>query len=116
MLQRTETAGAAEARQAPSTGLTLILAGATGAIVANIYYVQPLIGIIAPSLHMAKVTASLLVTLTQLGYALGLIFLVPLGDLVENRALILRTVAATILALALAAIAPDAAVFLAAPC
>lgn len=114
MLQRTETAGAAEARQAPSTGLTLILAGATGAIVANIYYVQPLIGIIAPSLHMAKVTASLLVTLTQLGYALGLIFLVPLGDLAENRALILRTVAATILALALAAIAPDAAVFLAA--
>ncbi len=103
--------GKSAAAGAPSAALTITLAAAAGAIVANIYYVQPLIGQIAPALDLPRDAASLLVTLTQLGYAAGLILLVPLGDLLENRALIVRTVAATSLALALAAAAPDGTIF-----
>jgi predicted MFS family arabinose efflux permease len=95
----------------PSTALTFTLSAAAGSIVANIYYAQPLIGQIAPSLGLPQYAASLLVTLTQLGYAAGLILLVPLGDMLENRTLIVRTVAATTLALALAAAAPDGPIF-----
>jgi predicted MFS family arabinose efflux permease len=112
MLQILDASGAdTKSAASPSAGLTLMLAAATGIIVANIYYVQPLIGLIAPSLNLPGEADGLLVTLTQLGYALGLILLVPLGDLVENRVLIVRTAAATVLALALAAAAPVASIF-----
>src|SRR5690349_15126697 len=73
---------------APMSGaLPLLCASAAGAAVANIYYVQPLIGLIGPDIGLSPVLASLMVTVTQIGYATGLILLVPLGDLVENRSL-----------------------------
>ena len=71
----------------PSSGLILLLAISCGMAVANIYYAQPLIGLIAPSIGLGPAVAGLVVTLTQLGYCAGLILLVPLGDLVENRRL-----------------------------
>ena len=107
-----EVSDAEQSARAPSAGLTFMLAAAAGAIIANIYYVQPLVGLIGPALHLPRSAASLLVTLTQLGYALGLVLLVPLGDMVENRILVVRTTAATVLALALAATAPDGTIFL----
>ena len=64
---------------APPAGLVFLLAASCGLIVANIYYAQPLVGLIAPALGMAPHLASLIVTLTQLGYAAGLLLLVPLG-------------------------------------
>lgn len=94
--------------------LTWILAAACGLAVANLYYCQPLLGEIADTFHVSSATASVVVTLTQLGYALGLIFLVPLGDLVENRALASRTLLVTAAALLLAGFAPDLSLFLAA--
>ncbi|WP_256737651.1 MFS transporter [Pseudomonas sp. dw_358] len=72
-------------------GLTLLFAFCCGAIVANIYYAQPIIDLIAPDLGISSHSASLIVSLTQIGYAVGLFFLVPLTDLVENRALMLCT-------------------------
>lgn len=102
-----------EPETAPPAGLVTLFAVATGAIAANLYYSQPLVEMIAPALHLPKPVASLLVTLTQLGYAVGLLFLVPLGDLLENRALAVRLTGATVIALAIAAVSPDWEVFLA---
>ena len=95
-----------------SASLTFFLAFSCGAIVANLYLAQPLIGLIAPALGLGHEAAGLVVTLTQLGYAAGLLLLVPLGDLFENRRLIVVTLTGTILGLALAATSPNAAIFL----
>lgn len=81
--------------QAPPQGLTramvLLFAFCCGAIVANIYYAQPIVELIAPDLGLSAQSASLIVSLTQIGYALGLLFLVPLSDLIENRKLMIAT-------------------------
>ena len=95
-----------------SPGTILLLAAACGLIVANIYYAQPLIGPISQSLGLAPQAAGLIVTMSQIGYGAGLMFIVPLGDLVENRRLVLASVALSAVALAAAAFAPSAAVFL----
>jgi predicted MFS family arabinose efflux permease len=94
--------------------MVLLLASACGIIVANIYYAQPLIDMIGPSVGLGPRDASTIVSLTQLGYAAGLLLLVPLGDLVENRLLVVLTIAASIPALLLAAVARDGTVMLAA--
>ncbi len=95
-----------------SSGAILTLAAACGLLVANIYYAQPLIAEIAQSLGLATGAAGLIVTMSQIGYGVGLLFVVPLGDLVENRKLILISVALSAVALACAAFAPSAALFL----
>ena len=66
-----------------------LLALACGIIVANLYYSQPIISIIAKDLDLSRSTQGGIVTLTQIGYALGLIFLVPLSDIKENKKLII---------------------------
>ncbi|MFW0759191.1 MFS transporter [Pseudomonas sp. H11T01] len=78
-------------------GMVLLFAFCCGAIVANIYYAQPIIELIAPDIGLSSTMASLIVSLTQIGYALGLFFLVPLGDLLENRRLMIIT---TVIAIA----------------
>jgi len=82
-----------------------LLAASCGIVVANIYYSQPLVGLIGPALRMGPRAESLIVSLTQLGYAAGLLFLVPLGDLVENRRLVVATITAAILPLILGGLA-----------
>lgn len=96
-----------------SRGMVLFFAMSCGVIVANLYYAQPLLGIIGPDLHMRPQTASLIVSLTQIGYAMGLLLLVPLGDLVENRKLLVVTVLVAIPPLLLAGLAWNGAVMLA---
>ncbi len=92
----------------------MLLAAACGLTAANIYYAQPLIGLIAPAVGLGDRAASLIVTVTQIGYCIGLILLVPLGDLVENRALTFWTLLADVAALLAAALAPSALAFLSA--
>ena len=92
--------------------LTWVLAVACGLAVANIYYAQPLLGALARSFGVGEGSAALVVTLTQIGYAAGLLFLVPLGDLLENKALATRVLVGTAIALAVAAAAPSLGVFL----
>ncbi len=74
-----------------SQGLVVLLATAIGVIVANLYYAQPLVATISSSLGLAPEVAGLVVTLTQVGYGMGVLFLVPLGDIVETRRLLLST-------------------------
>ncbi|SFE89211.1 Predicted arabinose efflux permease, MFS family [Paenibacillus catalpae] len=94
--------------------LMLLLAAACGIIVANLYYAQPLVGLISSSIGMSAGSAGLIVTLTQIGYVVGLLFIVPLGDLVENRKLVVSALFLTAIALATAAIAHQPFLFLAA--
>lgn len=68
--------------------LVLLLAVATGMTVASIYYAQPLLQAIRDTLDLTLAGAGLIVTASQLGYAIGLVLLVPLGDLFERRKLI----------------------------
>lgn len=95
-----------------SPALTFLLATACGLIAANLYYGQPLAGIIGAELGLSAGATGLIVTLTQIGYGVGLLFVVPLGDLVENRRLVVSTVSMAVLALLAAAFAPHAAPFL----
>jgi predicted MFS family arabinose efflux permease len=101
----------------PGVGLrvvALVLAVACGITVANLYYAQPLLDLISRDLHVSQGAATIVVTLTQAGYAIGLLFLLPAGDLIENRRLVTRTLVATALALVLAGASPVFGVFLAA--
>lgn len=93
-------------------GLAVLFAFCCGAIVANIYYAQPIIGLIAPDIGLSSTLASFIVSLTQIGYALGLFFLVPLGDLLENRKLMITTTGVAILSLLGAAFAQTPNLFL----
>jgi predicted MFS family arabinose efflux permease len=109
--------GVAEAAGRPLEGRALrlvmmVLAFAAGASVANLYYAQPLLTLIRHDFGTSTGTAALVVTLTQVGYALGLALLLPLGDLLENRALAWRTLLVTAVALAVTAVSPGFTVFL----
>ncbi|MET3806043.1 putative MFS family arabinose efflux permease [Nakamurella sp. UYEF19] len=101
----------------PRFGLKVVtwaLAIACGLTVANLYYAQPLLEVIADSFHVTRGAAGVVVTATQLGYALALALVLPLGDLLENRTLACRTLVGTSLALGAAAFVPDFGLFLAA--
>lgn len=89
-----------------------LLAVACGLTVANLYYSQPLLDLIADAFGVTEGAATVVVTLTQIGYALGLLLLLPLGDLVENRKLTTRLLVGTAASLVLAALAPAYAIFL----
>lgn len=93
--------------------LVMLFAFCCGAIVANIYYAQPVVGLIAADLHLSAGSAGLIVSLTQIGYALGLLFLVPLADLVENRKLMICTSLVAAVSLLLAGLSQQGGVFLA---
>ncbi|MGF6767542.1 putative MFS family arabinose efflux permease [Paraburkholderia sp. GAS199] len=96
-----------------TSGLIALFAFCCGAIVANLYYAQPITELIAPDVHMSSDMASLIVSITQIGYALGLFFLVPLGDLLENRKLMIATALVSIVSLAAAAFTHQPGWFLA---
>ncbi|KQT52854.1 MULTISPECIES: MFS transporter [unclassified Aureimonas] len=80
-------------------GLTLLFAFTCGALAANLYYAQPLVALIGEGMGLAPSAESWLVTAAQIGYGLGLVLLVPLGDVFENRRVILATMAANVAAL-----------------
>lgn len=91
----------------PSGRLVLLLAVACGLTVANLYYAQPLLATLRSSLHVGEATAGGLITATQVGYAGGMLFLVPLGDRIETRRLVAVLLAVTTAALVVAGIAPS---------
>lgn len=91
-----------------SLGMTLVMAIACGVAVANIYYIQPMLGILEAAFPGQAPVIGLVPTATQLGFAAGLLLLVPLGDRFDRRRLILIQLAALTLSLAAAALAPNA--------
>lgn len=104
----TETAPASDNAGLGPT-LTFLFALSCGALAANLYYAQPLVSLIGADIGLPVAAESSIVTLSQIGYAIGLVFLVPLGDLLENRTLILVTMAANVVSLAGLALAPGLA-------
>jgi predicted MFS family arabinose efflux permease len=105
--------GTMEASKISKT-LVLLMAAGSGLTVASIYYAQPLLEAIRQSLGMSVVTAGLIITASQLGFALGLAFLVPLGDLIERRVLTLWMTVGISVCLAGMALAPFSSILLAA--
>lgn len=93
-------------------GLTALFAVAAGLAVGNLYWAQPLLGFIAGDLHVSVSTAGWLVTATQLGYALGVLLIVPLGDVLDRRRLIPIMLLCSAAALAACAVAPSFPVLL----
>lgn len=92
---------------------SLLFAIACGALAANLYYVQPLVALIGGEVGLSPSAESLIFTTAQLGYAVGLLFLVPLGDLVENRKLILAVMALNVASLIGLVFAPGLAMLFA---
>jgi predicted MFS family arabinose efflux permease len=95
-----------------SSSLTFLLAGATGLTVAALYYSQPTLGVLADDLHASPRAIGWIPTLTQLGYALGLLLLAPLGDRYDRRNIILLKAAMLCAALLLTGFAPGLGVLL----
>ncbi|MFC5447500.1 MFS transporter [Paenibacillus aestuarii] len=95
-----------------SASLIFILAAACGIIAANLYYAQPLVGPIGSTIGLSSGAAALIVTMTQVGYGIGLLFIVPLGDILENRKLIVSSLLLTAAVLTIAAVIKSAVLFL----
>lgn len=95
-----------------TTGRTLLFAVGGGAAVGNLYWAQPLLDEIAADLHASSSLAGLLVTVTQVGYALGILLVVPLGDVLDRRRLVPGVLVASAVALLLASVAPSFGVLL----
>ena len=87
--------------------LLILMAFAAAATVANLWYNQPLLGAMADTFHRAPQVLGRVSTLTQAGYALGLLLFVPLGDLIERRRLLLLLTVAVTAALLLESAAPS---------
>ncbi len=90
-----------------SPGLVRLMAVTCAVTVANLYYAQPLLHSIGSDLHVSQGSASLLVTVGQAGYALGLLFIVPAGDIMRRRPLLTGLLACCALTLAASALAPS---------
>jgi predicted MFS family arabinose efflux permease len=97
-----------------SRGLTLLFAVAGGAAVANLYWAQPLLGFIGRDLDASSTMAGWLVTATQIGYAAGVLLVVPLGDVLDRRQLVPVMMLCTATVLVACALAPSIGVLLAA--
>lgn len=92
-----------------SSAVVLLFSIACGLAVANVYYAQPLLDAIALAFDITPATVGIVVTLTQVGYGLGLLLLVPLGDLLNRRRLIVGQTLLSVVALLMIALAPNAA-------
>ncbi len=92
--------------------MTLLFAITCGLAVANVYFAQPLLNAMASSLAVSPGAIGIVVTATQLGYAAGLLLIVPLGDLLNRKALILGQLLVSALALALVGMAEQWAALL----
>ncbi|MFT3996680.1 MAG: MFS transporter, partial [Asticcacaulis sp.] len=99
-------------RPAFSPALTVLFAFACGAIVGNLYYAQPIIEMISPDVGLSPSMASLIVSLTQIGYVAGMLFITPLLDLFENKRLILGTLGLAFASLLLSAVTENGGLFL----
>ncbi len=94
-------------------GLVLLFAIASGLSVANVYYAQPLLDALAMDFRISHAAVGGIVTATQAGCALALLLLVPLGDRVDRRRLVVAQLLALVLALGLVGLARSTPVLLA---
>ena len=99
---------------APSQALIAVVAASVGALVANLFYAQPLISSIGSAIGVGPALSGSLVSITELGYGAGLFFLVSLADLVENRRLVLIAVGVVVVGLVAVGLSQTTLTFLAA--
>jgi predicted MFS family arabinose efflux permease len=92
--------------------MTYLFAVACGATVANLYYAQPILSTLTRSFHASTGVVGLVATAAQVGYAIGLALLVPLGDLVARRLLVPLVLMVTAASLAASAVAPSIGVLI----
>lgn len=95
-----------------STSTVLLFAGIAGLAVANLYYSQPMLAAIGDGVHASDQMLGLVPMLTQLGYALGILLLAPLGDRLDRRHIVIVKAAGLFVALLASALAPNIAVLL----
>lgn len=91
-----------------SRRLTMVMAVAAGFAGANVWYNQPMLGLIGRDLHASPGAVAMIPTATQVGFAAGILLLLPLGDRMDRRRLILRQLVGLTLALLVAMLAPGA--------
>jgi len=108
-----ETGAAPEGRGLPAS-LVLLLAMGAGLSAASLYYAQPMLGVLGADIGASLRSVGFVPTLTQLGYALGILLLAPLGDRFDRRRIVLAKAAALCAALLVAGAAPSIGVLLAA--
>ncbi len=107
MTTTTDTVNTGAVSHSISSSLTILMAVTCGLVVANIYYNQPLLVEIGHTFNVSDSTVSLLATMTQVGYTIGLLFAVPLGDKVERKRLVLIMLAIAFLSMLVSALAPS---------
>ncbi|WP_198086671.1 MFS transporter, partial [Variovorax sp. E3] len=90
-----------------SSSLIFLLAASAGFAVAALYYSQPMLGVLGPDIGASARAVGFVPTLTQLGYALGILLLAPLGDRFDRRRIILVKATVLVLALLGAAFSPS---------
>jgi predicted MFS family arabinose efflux permease len=100
------TEGADAAPHRLSRSLVVLIAVATGAVVANLYYAQPVLHQVSRAFGSGPGATSSVITATQVGYAAGLLLIVPLGDLHPRRALVTRLFCIAAVALVACALSP----------
>ena len=93
--------------QGEPSSLLWTLAIISGVTVANIYYNQPLLNRISRDLNISEFTANLIAMCSQIGYAIGLLFIIPLGDLYRRRNIILVNISILVVSLLTIALAPN---------
>lgn len=96
-----------------SRALILLFAVASGLAVANAYFAHPMLDVMADDLGLSRATAGLIVGATQLGYGVGLILLVPMGDLIDRCKLVIAQSLLSVLALLSIALSSNGAMLLA---
>ncbi|WP_417067819.1 MFS transporter [Niveibacterium terrae] len=104
---RLETLSALPTTAEPSSRQVFLLASGAGLAVASLYYSQPMLGILASAIGASSGAIGWVPTLTQLGYALGILLLVPLGDRHDRRSIILVKSALLVAALLACALSPS---------
>ena len=90
-----------------SIGLAILFSTAAGLAVGNLYWAQPLLSVIAEDFGLPTAQGSFLVTATQIGYAAGILMIVPLGDVMQRRKLLSVVMLITVFALAICAGSPS---------
>jgi predicted MFS family arabinose efflux permease len=93
--------------EAPSAGLIFLLAATAGLVVMNIYYNQPILNAIATTFKVGPAAIAWVATATQLGYAAGLLFVVPLGDAIDRKWLIIASTLLSCFILILVPVSPN---------
>lgn len=113
-IQTAHAPGAAPEERGLPASLVLLLATGAGLSVASLYYAQPMLGVLGADIGASPRSVGFIPTLTQLGYALGILLLAPLGDRFDRRRIVLMKAAALCAALLVAGAAPSIDVLLAA--